>query len=183
MKKILTFVLVTFLSLSFANSIYADEIDDLDLDLSKAEITYQDDEITVGYWGNDPEIAKKIEKSPTSVSSTEVPHLITPAKTVTGPGGKVTIDAGNSGQIIYWTVKPNTAWPWVFGGRIELRYYSGFKRNAFIKGSGGLGFSASGYVTMNKNNGGIATLKGTAAALNNSKFTVLPGASIPFKKR
>ncbi|MFO6495831.1 MULTISPECIES: hypothetical protein [Bacillus] len=51
------------------NSIYAAEIGDSDLDLSKTEITYQDNEITVGYWGNALEIVKKIEESPTSVKA------------------------------------------------------------------------------------------------------------------
>ena len=186
MRKMLTFVAVTLLFMVFAESTYAKENDDLGLDLSKAEITYQDDEITVGHWGNDPEIAKKIEESSTSVtaieelSSTEEVPLFKPTKTVTGPGGKVTIDAGNSGRIIYWSVKPATAWPWTFEGHIALRYYSGYKRNAPIFGLGALGMSDSGYVTMNKNNGGTATLKGTAYSLDNSKFKVLPGASVPF---
>lgn len=56
MRKILAFVAVTLLFMVFAESTYAKENDDLGLDLSKAEITYQDDEITVGHWGNDPEI-------------------------------------------------------------------------------------------------------------------------------
>jgi len=180
MRKILTFVAAILLSLSLADTIYADEI--TDSDLQKAEITYQDDEITVGRWGNDPEILKKIEESPTSVTVTEESSLIQPAKTVIGPGGKVTIDAASNGRRIYWTVKPNTSWPWWFIGEIRLRYYSGYKRNQHIEGVGALGGSDGGYISMNKNNGGIATLKGTAYSMNNSKFTVMPGASVPFGK-
>lgn len=127
MKKVFTLAFVVMFSFILTDSVYASENDnDLNLDLSKSEIIYQDDEITVGSFGNDPEIAKKIEESKTSVTSTENENNskeqnesgITPFKTVTGPGGKVTIDAGTSGRIIYWSVKPATAWPWVFAGSI-----------------------------------------------------------------
>jgi len=179
MKKIFTLFFISFFTLILVDSVSAND-NDLNLDLSKAEIVYQDDDITIGYFGNDPEIAKQIEESSTSVSSVEEPSLITPFQTVTGPGGKVTIDAGDNGRVIYWSVKPATAWPWAFTGEIQLRYYSGFKRDAAIFGTGGLGLSASGFVSMNENNGGIAHLKGTAFAIEGSQFKVLPGASTPF---
>ncbi|MFS0878978.1 hypothetical protein [Metabacillus niabensis] len=176
-----------FFVLVLADSVYASE-NDLNLDLTKATITYEDYEIIVGSFGNDPEIAKQIEESLTSVTSEEQSlvtpvdqSLITPFKTVTGAGGKVTIDAGTSGRIIYWSVTPATSWPWIFTGDIQLRYYSGYKRDAAIVGAGGLGSSASGYVTMKKNNGGIATLVGTAYSTDNKNYKVMPGASVPFR--
>lgn len=178
---------VSFLSLILAHSVYAsEEKDDLNLDLSKAEIIYEDDEIKVGSFGNDPEIAKKIEESPTSVTVEESvcsggQGQITPFKTVIGPGGKVTIDAGTSGRIIYWSVKPSTKWPWVFDGNIHLRYYSGFKRNAPLSGFGGLGSTYSSYVEMKRNKGGEATLTGTVYSTNNKYYKVMPGASVHFR--
>jgi len=62
MKKVFTLAFVVMFSFILTDSVYASENDnDLNLDLSKSEIIYQDDEITVGSFGNDPEIAKKTE--------------------------------------------------------------------------------------------------------------------------
>ncbi|MDA2113616.1 hypothetical protein PDN13_31935 [Bacillus cereus] len=178
MKKLFTFVFVALFSLTLADFTYASEntSNDLNLDLSNSKIIYQDEEITVGSFGNDPDIAKKIEESPTSVTNFEaVPYL-----TATGPGGKATLDAGANGRTIYWSVKPATSWPWTFKGNIGLRYYSGFKRDVTILGAGALGSSDSGYVYMNPNNGGRASLTGTAYAVNNSYYKVMPGVSVGF---
>ena len=58
MKKVFTLAFVVMFSFILTDSVYASENDnDLNLDLSKSEIIYQDDEITVGSFGNDPEIA------------------------------------------------------------------------------------------------------------------------------
>lgn len=183
MKKIIILFFASFLYFNLSDSVFASEDDDgMYIDMSNAEITYQDDEITVWSFGNDPEIIKQIEDSPTSISSEEVIESgqIIPFLTATGPGGKVTLDPGSNGRYIYWSVKPSTAWPWTFAGEIQLRYYSGFKRDAPIWGSGGLGLSTGGLISMNKNNGGKATLKGTAYATNGNKYKVVPNATVGF---
>lgn len=154
MKQIFSLVLVVFISMFLVNTASASENDGIDFDLSNAEITYQDDEITVISFGNDPEIAKQIQE----YSGADNSQLIQPLVSQSGPGGFAKIEAYDTGRAIFWTVKPATAWPWIFNGKIELRYHSGFKRDAWITGSGPLGLSTSGMVTMNKNNGGYATL-------------------------
>jgi hypothetical protein len=64
---------------------------------------------------------------------------------------------------------------------VKLRYHSVFKRDAPIGGMGALGSTVSGAVSMNKNNGGVAYLTGTAYALNNTYYKVLPGVSTSYR--
>ncbi|WJQ05503.1 hypothetical protein QT236_17945 (plasmid) [Geobacillus stearothermophilus] len=108
-------------------------------------------------------------------------NIIIPFSSVTGPGGRASIVAGDSGRIVYWSVKPATAWPYNFVGLVKLRYYSGFKRDVPVGGMGALGSTVSGAVTMNKNNGGVAYLSGTAYALTGDRYRVLPGVSTTFR--
>lgn len=186
MKKIVLSAFLMLFSLVLVTPALANEDPDQVLeDLSqKGEIIYQDEEITVRSFGNDPEIAEAISNHPNSVSSFE-PNLnnkdvIMPMGAV-GTGGWSNITAGDSGRIVYWSVKPATLWPYHFEGLVKLRYYSGYKRDAPIGGMGALGSTLSGSVTMNKNNGGIAYLSGTAYSLTFDKYTVLPGVSAAFR--
>lgn len=151
---------------------------------NKGEIIYQDDEITVRSFGNNPEIADAIFNNPDSVvgdNSVEVNEKsIMPFASINGPGGRSSIVAGNTGRIVYWSVKPATLWPYSFTGLVKLRYHSGFKRDAPIGGLGAIGSTVSGEVTMNKNNGGVAYLSGTAYSVTGSKYTVLTGVHESF---
>lgn len=174
MKKVFSIVLIMFFGLLIADPTAASASEDLS-DLNEVgEIIYQDEEITVRELGNDPEIAERIENH----ADAEEEILVSPF--ATGPGGKAVISAGDSGRIIYWTIRPNTAWPYNFTGKVALRYHSGFKRDAPIGGMGMLGSSVSGSVSMNKNNGGYATLSGTAFSLDGKKRSVLPGVGTSF---
>lgn len=103
-----------------------------------------------------------------------------PFASINGPGGRSSIVAGNTGRIVYWSVKPATLWPYSFTGLVKLRYHSGFKRDAPIGGLGAIGSTVSGEVTMNKNNGGVAYLSGTAYSVTGSKYTVLTGVHESF---
>lgn len=188
MKKIILSMLFILFSLVLVTPAFADENKDPDqvlADLSQeGEIIYQDEEITVRSFGNDPEIAEAISNHPNSVRSFE-PNLnngdvFMPLGAV-GPGGWSNITAGNSGRVVYWSVKPATLWPYHFAGVVKLRYHSGFKRDAPIGGMGALGSTLSGSVTMNKNNGGVAYLSGTAYALTGDRYSVLPGVHVSFR--
>ncbi len=192
MKKIifLTLVMLFSLAIVIVTPAFASETPDQKLEeLSKTgEIIYQDDEITVRSFGNDPEISDAIINHPNSVVADENPvvnndttgNVIVPFSSVTGPGGRASIVAGDSGRIVYWTVKPATLWPYDFVGVVKLRYHSRFKRDAPIGGMGALGSSLSGSVTMNKNNGGVAYLSGTAYAISGDQYKVLPGVHTSF---
>lgn len=170
MKEMFLLPFIVFFSFLLASPTLASETDLQLEDLSElGEITYQDDEITVRNFGNDPVIADIIANSVTSEQ-----------QGVVGPGGKSSITAGNTGRILYWSVTPNTLWPYSFDGYVKLRYYSGFKRDAPIGGWGAIGSSVSGTVTMNKNNGGYATLTGTAYSMDYVKRTVLPGVGTSY---
>ncbi|MED2976138.1 hypothetical protein P4284_05300 [Bacillus swezeyi] len=188
MKKLTLSLLIMMLTFAFANPAFANEIDDQKLDeiSQKGEIVYMDDEITVRSYGNDKEISDIIFNHPNSVVATDdeeetSENTIKPMASAVGPGGRSSIVAGSSGRIVYWSVKPNTAWPYSFSGLVKLRYHSGFKRNQPVGGIGAFGSTVSGNVTMNKNNGGVAYLSGTAYALNGSKFKVLPGVHESFR--
>lgn len=182
MKNVILSTLFTLFSLILVTPTFASEKDDQELEeLSQmGEIIYMDDEITVRSFGNDTEISDAIFNHPNSVVVNENENTIMPFSSVTGPGGRASIVAGNSGRIVYWSVKPATAWPYNFTGFVKLRYHSGFKRDAPIGGMGALGSTVSGSVTMNENNGGVAYLSGTAYALDRSKYQVLPGVSTSF---
>src|SRR5699024_8242764 len=104
-----------------------------------------------------------------------------PLYSVNGPGGRASIVAGNSGRGVYWSVKPKASWPDSILGIVKLRYHSGFKRDAAASGSGFAGSTSSGKVTMNKNNGGVAYLSGSAYSLNGNLFKVLSGVHVSFR--
>src|SRR5699024_8766352 len=106
---------------------------------------------------------------------------IMPLSSVNGPGGGASIVAGNSCRDVYGSVKPKTSWPYSLLGIVKLRYHSGFKRDAAVGGSGVAGSTCSGKVTMNKNNGGVAYLSGSAYSLNGNLFKVLPGVHVSFR--
>ncbi|OVE34143.1 hypothetical protein CCZ20_28075 [Priestia aryabhattai] len=179
MKKLFLSTLFMLFSLILVTPTFASETDDQKLEelAQKGEIVYQDDEVTVRSFGEDEEIANAIYNHPDSVSET----LFSPFSSSTGPGGRSSIVAGDSGRIVYWTVRPATAWPYNFTGTVKLRYYSGFSRNQAVGGMGALSSSVSGSVSMNKNNGGVASLSGTAHALSGDKYRVLPGVSTTFR--
>jgi len=179
-------MLFLVLSLMVATPVFANEkeIQEYDKELEKlaetGEIVYTDNDITVWNFGNNEEISDAIFNHPESVIN-ESNSQISPFSSVVGPGGRSSIVAADSGRAVYWSVSPATAWPYHFSGVVELRYHSGFKRDAVVGGMGALGSTVSGAVTMNKNNGGVAYLKGTAYALNGSKHTVLPGVHTSFR--
>lgn len=188
MKKFITPILTFLLTFALAVPAFASESSEQELETlteNKGEVTYMDDEITVTDFGDDPDISDAIFNNPDSVvadSSLGVNGFgITPYSSVNGPGGRASIVAGDSGRIVYWSVKPATAWPFNFSGLVKLRYHSGFSRNAVIGSMGILGQTVSGSVTMNKNNGGVAYLSGTAYALTKEKFKVLPGVHTSFR--
>lgn len=171
MKKVIISVFMAFFMVIVASPVLASENDSLESLLELGTITYQDDEITVINLGNDPEIADLIAGQQNSFE-------IQPF--ATGSGGSASITAGDNGRILYWTVKPNSLWPYIFQGNVNLAYYSGYKRNAPIGGDGLLGMPLSGFVTMKKNKGGYATLSGTAYSMDFSKRTVLPGTGTAY---
>ena len=189
MKKFITPILTFLLTFAIVVPAFASETGEQEQDLealteNKGEVTYMDDEITVTDFGDNPEISEAIFNNPDSVvadSSLGIRGIgITPYSSVTGPGGRSSIVAGNSGRILYWSVKPDTLWPFNFSGLVKLRYHSGFSRNAVIGSMGILGQTVSGSVTMNKNNGGVGYLTGTAYAITREKFKVLPGVHTSF---
>lgn len=188
MKKFTLSLLIMMLTFILANPAFANESYDRKLEAlaEKGEIVYKDDEITVRSFGNDQEISDLIFNHPDSVvaigNEEEVnENIMRPMASVTGPGGRASMIAGKSGRVVYWSAKPNTKWPFTFSGTVKLRYHSGFKRDAHVGGVGAFGSTVSGQVTMNKNNGGIAYLSGTAYALNGSQFTVLPKVHDSFR--
>ncbi|PED41976.1 hypothetical protein [Bacillus cereus] len=178
------FILSTFFavfSLFVVTPAFASELDDLKLEElnNTGEIIYQDDEITVTSFGDSEKTAEAILNHPASVSMYEN-NPITYAS-VNGPGGRSSIIASNSGRSVYWSVKPATKWPYQFNGVVKLRYHSGFKRDVVVGGMGALGSTLSGMVTMNKNNGGYATLTGTAYSLDGKYYKVMPGVTDSFR--
>lgn len=181
MKKFILSTFFAVFSLFVVTPTFASEIDDQKLEeLSKTgEIVYQDDEITVRSFGNDEKIAEAISNHPNSVSMYE--NNIIPSASANGPGGRATINASNSGRSVYWSVKPATKWPYQFNGVVKLRYHSGYKRDAVVGGMGAIGSTLSGMVSMNKNNGGYATLTGTAYSLNGKYYKVMPGVTESFR--
>ncbi|MFL0438724.1 hypothetical protein ACH0BG_19010 [Bacillus pumilus] len=175
MKKFTLSLLIMMLTFVLANPAFANESYDQKLDSLKGEVVYKDDEITVTSFGNDKEISDSV------VAEDEDENIIKPLASAIGMGGRASIVAGTSGRVVYWSVNPNTKWPYNFMGTVKLRYHSGFKRDAPIGGMGGLGSTVAGKVTMNKNNGGVAYLRGTAYALNGSRYHVLPRVHESFR--
>src|SRR5699024_2536419 len=156
MKRVTLSILVMFLSLFLVTPAFASEVSEIadqvleTLTKNKGEVIYQDDEITDERDGNDTEISDAIINHPDSVvedDSYEVnEYEIMPLSSVNGPGGRASIVAGNSGRVVYWSVKPKTSWPYSFLGIVKLRYHSGFKRDAAVGGSGVAGYTCSAMV-------------------------------------
>lgn len=185
MKKFILFAFSAIFSVCLATPTFASETDDQQLEMLNAtgEIIYQDEEITVRSFGNDEKIAETIANHPNSVSMNEN-SIVDPFvmySSAEGPGGWSKITASNTGRSVYWSVKPNTKWPYQFNGNVELKYHSGYKRNQTVGGMGALGSWLSGSVSMNKSNGGYATLTGTAYSLNWEYFKVMPGVGVSFR--
>lgn len=186
MKRFILSTFFVLFSVVLVTPTFASEQDDQELEelLQTGEIIYQDDEITVTSFGDDPEAADAIFNHPDSIvkdSPVNDGSVIVPFSSIIGSGGRSSIVASDTGRSVYWSVKPATAWPYHFSGMVKLRYYSGFKRDAPIGGMGALGSTVSGAVSMNKNNGGVAYLSGTAYALTGDRYTVLPGVSTTFR--
>lgn len=174
-KSFISLVFIVLLSLFLTSPAFANgKNDKLEELAEQGEITYQDDDITVRYLGDDQDISDIIINDSNSVIADDVNLR------AVGPGGKAVITAGSTGRILYWTVRPSTYFPYHFQGNVHLGYYSGFQRNAPISGMGALGKSVSGTITMNKNNGGYATLTGSAYSMDFIKRVVLPGVGVSF---
>ncbi|MEK4671549.1 hypothetical protein [Niallia sp. FSL R7-0271] len=179
MRKFFVGVFVLLVSFIIADRTFASENDIQLEDLTtQGEIIYQDEEITVRDFGNDPDIANLIKEEPNSVTANTNNTGI--GIQAVGPGGSANVTAATNGRTIYYTVRPATLWPYHFSGVIKLRYYSGFKRDATIGGMGAAGSSVSGAVSMNKNNGGYATLSGKAYSLDGDEYKVLPGVGVAY---
>lgn len=185
MKKILMFI--STLGVFFLPHTYAAAQGiDLDLDEYEHEVTYQDDEITVGRFKDGEKVANIINNnSSTAVfPSEDLLHYqnpeIMPFKTIKGPGGVVTMNTSNDNRRIYWTAKPINSWPYLFKGNMRLNYFSGYTRNAPLTDYGSASKSASGYVQMNAHGGGTATMTGTAYATNLQVHNVMPHATLPY---
>ncbi|KAB2329482.1 hypothetical protein [Bacillus mesophilum] len=73
------------------------------------EIVYQDDEITVRNFGDDPEVIKIISDfiGNTYTSSSVNDNTISPFSTV-GPGGRSELSATTNNRPVYWMIKPKT---------------------------------------------------------------------------
>lgn len=188
MKKLMLSTFFAIFSLVLVTPVFASETDDQKLEMlnTTGEIIYQDEEITVRSFGNDEEIANTILNHPESVSINDNTPIINDKNPImyssaTGPGGRASIVASNSGRSLYWSVKPATKWPYQFNGNVALNYHSGYKRNQTVGGMGALGSTLSGGVTMNKNNGGYANLTGTAYSLDMKYYKVMPGVSTSFR--
>ncbi|MBK5491791.1 hypothetical protein [Bacillus sp. TH13] len=188
MKKVFLSTFFAIFSLVLVTPVFASELDDQKLEMLNAtgEIIYQDEEITVRSFGNDTEISNAILNHPDSVSMDGSNPIIDKNNpimysSVNGPGGRSSIVASNSGRSVYWSVKPATKWPYQFNGNVALKYHSGYKRNATVGGMGALGSTLSGSVSMNKNNGGYATLTGTAYSMDWKYYKVMPGVETSFR--
>lgn len=165
---------------------YASEKDDqelMDLTEERGTIVYEDEDVIVKTFENDEEVADKIFDHPDSnTAPIENPNSlgIQPMASVGfGNGGRASIVVLGSREVD-WTIRPATAWPYNFKGKVKLRYFSGFKRDVTIGGMGALGSSVSGTVTMKKNNGGTAYLSGKATAISFDEYVVVPGVNQSF---
>lgn len=83
------------------------------------DITYEDNEVLVISFNNNEEIANLISKSDNKVTqgSDNFYHSRT---TVNGPAGVAKINAGNNGRSLYWMVRPRTAFPYLFSGKVNI---------------------------------------------------------------
>ncbi|WP_199427140.1 hypothetical protein [Thermaerobacillus caldiproteolyticus] len=94
----------------------------------------------------------------------------TEAASAIGPGGTSTIDYLSGSDKIYWSVKPNTSWPYQFQGYVTFGYGAS---GSVPVASLGVGLRG-GLVDARGSGFCSATLNGTAYALDGSTFTVLP---------
>ncbi|KIQ93120.1 hypothetical protein LH47_02828 [Anoxybacillus thermarum] len=97
----------------------------------------------------------------------------TEAASVTGPGGTSRIDYLRGSDEIYWSVKPNTSWPYQFLGYVTFGYGAS---GSVPVASAGVGLE-DGLVDARGSGYCSATLSGTAYALDGDTFTVLPGVT------
>ena len=198
--KLATVTAVTGASLLVSGSVFADSTDTVNAQQSqgqldngsfKGKIVYQDDDITVRSFGDNQDIVTAIANAKNTVSagtiatsSVDTNSKLSPyasvKTTATGTGGVARLNAGNSGRILYWSVRPATEWPYNFNGSVHIKYYSGASRTASVGGFGALHSTLSGSVTMNKNRGGYATFRGTAVSVNGHIYRVLPSVGTSF---
>lgn len=143
------------------------------------DITYEDSEVLVIAFNNNEDIANLISKSANTVTQGS-DNFYQSRTTVNGPGGVAKLNAGKGGRSLYWMVRPRTAFPYVFSGKVNIKYYSGKKRGVNAIGTGAIGSSTSGVVYMKRNKGGYAKLSGTAKALNGRSYRVLPSVGTSF---
>lgn len=142
------------------------------------KIIYEDDEVKVVSFENNQTAANTINIASNTVSAQEANN--NPRTTANGSGGIAKLNAGDNGRTLYWSVKPDTIWPYNFNGNIKVNYYSGKVRNQAIGGFGALHQTLSGYMTMKKNKGGSAKLTGTAVNTNGVSYRVLPSVQVAF---
>ncbi|PTH21743.1 hypothetical protein [Staphylococcus arlettae] len=143
------------------------------------DITYEDNEVLVISFNNNEEIANLISKSDNTVTQGS-DNFYQSRTTVNGPAGVAKINSGNNGRSLYWMVRPRTAFPYLFSGKVNIKYYSDKKRVVNAIGTGAIGSSTSGVVYMKRNKGSYAKLSGTAKALNGRSYRVLPSVGTSF---
>ncbi|MDE3316260.1 hypothetical protein [Lacticaseibacillus zeae] len=152
----------------------------------KGTVIYQDKDITVRSFGNDPTIAKAISDNPKTVtgqltsSSSASNGNVAPASVGIGASGTAKLYAASSGQLLFWSVLPATGLGYTFVGNIHLAYYSGYRRDREILGQTTFPGEVSGTVSMNKNNGGYASLSGQAVDTEGHLFDVVPDVGTSF---
>ncbi len=185
-------VLVTFsLATTFVHADTTDKADSQSVNTqqilkdyqNKGTITYQDDDITVRSFEDDATISNAISQDPNTVTATDSSQESdrdSIESTSVGDGGVARLNAADNGHALFWSVKPDTAWPYSFNGAVNIAYYSGRTRPAEARGFGVLGSTVSGVVTMNKNHGGYAKLTGTAISADGSTYKVLPDVGTSF---
>ncbi|MCT4396798.1 hypothetical protein [Periweissella beninensis] len=198
--KLVTVTTFASVSLLVSESVFADSTttlnaqqaqNQLDNGIFKGDIVYQDDDITVRSFGDNQDVATAIANANNTVSAgtTTTNSANTSSKfspyasiktTTTGNGGVARLNAGDSGRVLYWSVKPATEWPYEFNGSVKIKYYSGASRTVLVGGVGALHSTLSGSVTMNKNHGGHASFTGSAVSLNGNTYHVLPSVGTSF---
>lgn len=142
------------------------------------EITYQDNEVFMVSFGNNEHIAQLIAKEKNTVMTT-LPN-VRARSSVSGPGGTARINGSGDRRQIFWSVKPNTTYPWAFKGNINIKFNSGRNSDFGVYGTGALGSSYSGYIGLVPNNGGYAKLTGYAESIDGYGYNVLPGVGTWF---
>ena len=191
--SIILLTLVSLLRLTFkAKPVSADsttpscikDINKLTVEEAKqiGTVKYSDEDITVISFGNNKEIAEAINRSSSKGESNLIQQSdgFTPFTTVYGNCGYARLDVGDFSKrrALYWTIKTNFPY-YSFGGTIKLRYYSGYSKNVPVEGYSGPGTYTSGYIYINRGNGGKATLVGKAYG-SFKVASVLPGCSVGF---